>query len=250
MYARLENLVHGAKLIMRAILQRKHRGGLRKLMAAYSSSESTKMALITAAGTLFAEHGVKAVTTRAIADLAGENIGNIHYHFGGKEGLLDAALDYATSPWSENPFRRMLEEAGRSLETPAGQRQIVEKFIDFIFDSIFSEKRPSWCGSLVFQILHRNLPASGKLYERLRPSIMAFQTLYAKATGEDSAEKAHCWFLTITSAPVLLSIDRITAQKYFPDCKLPPTYVATLKAMCLENALARIGLQKGREEAS
>jgi len=218
-------------------------------MAAYSSSESTKMALITAAGTLFAEHGVKAVTTRAIADLAGENIGNIHYHFGGKEGLLEAALDYATSHWNENPFRRMLDEAGTSLETTAGQKIVVEKFIDFLFDSIFSGKRPPWCGSLVFQILHRNLPASGKLYERLRPSIMAFQTLYAKATGEDSAEKAHCWFLTVTSAPVLLSIDRITAQKYFHDGKLPPTYLETLKAMCLENALAGIGLPSERGRA-
>ena len=216
-------------------------------MGAYSSSESTKMALITAAGTLFAKHGVKAVTTRAIADLAGENIGNIHYHFGGKDGLLEAALEYAIKPWSEDPFGKILEARKGLLENQEGQAELLSSFIDFIFDTIFSEKRPFWCGALVFQIMHRNLPASNKVFEGIgRPSLKAFQKLYAKATGDDAPEKTHCWFLSITAPPVLLSIDRSSAQKFFPDGKLPSGYINSLKELCLGNALYGIGLERMR----
>ncbi len=218
-------------------------------MGAYSSSEATKMALISAAGTLFAEHGVKAVTTRAIADLAGENIGNIHYHFGGKDGLLDATLEYATLPWNDDPFGKLIEGSPELLETPEGLAELLDKLIDVIFETTFCKRHPSWCGTLVFQILHRNLPASAKVFEKIiKPSIKAFSTIHFKATGDSSSERAHCWYLTLIAPPALLSIDPSTAQKFFPDGKLPPDYLRNLKELCLQNALSGIGLEKARRK--
>ena len=60
----------------------------------YVAPGGTKLALIEAAGELFAEVGVKAAGIRAIAEKAGANIGSIHYHFGGKENLYRAAIEY------------------------------------------------------------------------------------------------------------------------------------------------------------
>jgi AcrR family transcriptional regulator len=46
--------------------------------------------LIEAGFTLLAEGGWPAVTTRAVAERAGTNVGLIHYHFGGLPGLHEA----------------------------------------------------------------------------------------------------------------------------------------------------------------
>ncbi|MCR6484939.1 TetR/AcrR family transcriptional regulator [Amycolatopsis sp. OK19-0408] len=52
----------------------------------------TEQRLVAAAERLFAEHGVGAVSLRTVMQAAGTNVAAIHYHFGSKEGLLDAVL--------------------------------------------------------------------------------------------------------------------------------------------------------------
>ena len=56
-----------------------------------SKGEATRMALLEAALVLFGERGFEGTSTRDIAGLAGCNQGLISFHFGGKEGLYDAA---------------------------------------------------------------------------------------------------------------------------------------------------------------
>ncbi|TDV47930.1 TetR/AcrR family transcriptional regulator [Actinophytocola oryzae] len=53
---------------------------------------STRAALVAAAERLFAEQGVGAVSLRTVMQAAETNVAAIHYHFGSKEGLLDAVL--------------------------------------------------------------------------------------------------------------------------------------------------------------
>ena len=55
--------------------------------------EASERALIDAAMQLFAERGVRAVSVRAIAELAGVNHGLVHHYFGSKSGLVTAVLD-------------------------------------------------------------------------------------------------------------------------------------------------------------
>ena len=50
-----------------------------------------------AAMQLFAENGVRAVSVRAIAKLAGVNHGLVHHYFGSKSGLVTAVLDELAS---------------------------------------------------------------------------------------------------------------------------------------------------------
>ncbi|GAA1210028.1 TetR/AcrR family transcriptional regulator [Prauserella alba] len=53
---------------------------------------ATEQRLVAAAERLFAEHGVGAVSLRAVMQAAETNVAAIHYHFGSKEGLLEAVL--------------------------------------------------------------------------------------------------------------------------------------------------------------
>jgi AcrR family transcriptional regulator len=55
--------------------------------------EASERALVDAAIQLFAEHGVRAVSVRAIAKLADVNHGLVHHYFGSKAGLVKAVLD-------------------------------------------------------------------------------------------------------------------------------------------------------------
>jgi AcrR family transcriptional regulator len=57
-----------------------------------SRAVSTEQRLVRAAERLFAEHGIGAVSLRTVMHTAGTNVAAIHYHFGSKEGLLDAVL--------------------------------------------------------------------------------------------------------------------------------------------------------------
>ena len=59
--------------------------------ATSAAGESTRGALLRAAERLFAEYGIGPTSTRAILREAGQrNESALHYHFGGREGLIDA----------------------------------------------------------------------------------------------------------------------------------------------------------------
>jgi AcrR family transcriptional regulator len=72
-------------------------------------SEAVRAALIEAAADMLGERGPKNLSVRDLADRAGVNHGQVHHYFGGKRGLLEAAMrELAT------------EHYARSLEATGG----------------------------------------------------------------------------------------------------------------------------------
>ncbi|MFF8716421.1 TetR/AcrR family transcriptional regulator [Streptomyces sp. NPDC015184] len=64
-----------------------------------SQSVPTKLHLIATAERLFAEHGINAVSLRKIAADAGQRNDNaVTYHFGSKQGLVDAIFEHRQGP--------------------------------------------------------------------------------------------------------------------------------------------------------
>ena len=63
-------------------------------MAKSENAENSRQALIVAAGALFAENGVSGTNVRSIAAKAGVNVALINYHFGNKDGLVNAVIDF------------------------------------------------------------------------------------------------------------------------------------------------------------
>ena len=57
-------------------------------------SAAVKAALIAAAADMLGEVGPRNISVRDVADRAGVNHGQIHHYFGGKRGLLEAAMQH------------------------------------------------------------------------------------------------------------------------------------------------------------
>lgn len=94
-----------------------------------TSQASTRNRLIDQAEVVFAADGFERASMREIMRAADANPSAVHYHFGGKEGLLEAVLDRAVGPI--NPRRVELHTALRS-DRPTGPlpvRALVEAFL-------------------------------------------------------------------------------------------------------------------------
>ena len=83
------------------------------------SDIKTKEKILDAAEKLFVDNGFSATSLRAIIKEAGVNTASVHYHFGSKEGLIDAVFErrVADMNWER-------EEMLDSLERRYGDRAL------------------------------------------------------------------------------------------------------------------------------
>jgi AcrR family transcriptional regulator len=79
-------------------------------------SEQARVELLTAAVDCLLSSGYAQLSTRAVADRAGMPVSQIHYHFGGKDGLLVEVLDHQ----NRRLLRRQTQMYGSG--TPLWQR--------------------------------------------------------------------------------------------------------------------------------
>ena len=77
-------------------------------------SEAVRAALIQAAAEMLGEVGPKSLSVRDLADRAGVNHGQIHHYFGGKRGLLEAAMRHL----ARAHFAHALEKTGEADYPP------------------------------------------------------------------------------------------------------------------------------------
>jgi AcrR family transcriptional regulator len=84
------------------------------------ASEDTRERLLNSAEQLFAEHGISGTTLRALTQAAGVNLAAVHYHFGSKEGLLDAVVERRATTANQERLRE-LDELERSASRGALQ---------------------------------------------------------------------------------------------------------------------------------
>lgn len=108
-------------------------------------SARTKSALIEAAIALFAERGYRATPLKAIGERAGISHGVIPFHFGNKEGLLQAVV--------ETSFARFADSVLSLLRAPAEERDYGLRDLTRLLNEQvdFSEANPEI--GRVFQVL-------------------------------------------------------------------------------------------------
>ena len=90
---------------------------LPKLDQRIARGEATREQILDAASQVLREEGGAGATTRAVADRAGVRLSLVHYHFGGKGGLLAELLERENS--------RLLE---RQKSLYAGPEPLAEKW--------------------------------------------------------------------------------------------------------------------------
>jgi AcrR family transcriptional regulator len=217
------------------------------------SSEATRLSIINTAGVLFAKYGIDeidtraATTTRAIAKAANENTGSIHYHFGGREELLNAVIDYALEPWRNDPLGRHLEENAQLFETEAGQEELVNSLVDLLVKMVYAEDYPPWCGAFLFQVTQKKFKISKKAFDVCgTPLTRAFSTLYKKATGDEDPGNAHAWAFTAFTPLVFHALTADAVKNFFEGGVLPGKYLDALTAFAKAGALAGLRAARGK----
>lgn len=102
----------------------------------------TRGALLSAGRRLFAAHGYKGASVRAITGVAGANLGAVTYHFGSKAALYDAVLEQTLTPFRER-LRAAAESGGSPLER-------VQAFIRAFFEHLY--EHPELRGLMVREL--------------------------------------------------------------------------------------------------
>lgn len=137
-------------------------------MTKHSVGEQTKGNIIQAAGELAAETGLDTVSTRAIAERSGENIGSIHYHFGGKDGLFEAVVREAMSGCVDKSYYGMVAELDETNATPSALSKLLRTIVQSEVTSLFRSGRPGWHSQVIYQLLQRDDP----LYQVFKTEVM------------------------------------------------------------------------------
>jgi AcrR family transcriptional regulator len=90
---------------------------------------TTKDKILDAAERLFAEHGLAATSLRAVIKHAGVNTAAVHYHFGSREGLVEAVLVRRATPVNKERLRLLDEVEARSKGGSLPLESILEAFV-------------------------------------------------------------------------------------------------------------------------
>jgi len=92
------------------------------------SEADTKTLILDAAEEAFADLGFDAASLRHIIAMAGVNLAAVHYHFGGKEALIEAVFERRILPLNEERLRlldRLEGEAGEVGPTVEGLLEVL-----------------------------------------------------------------------------------------------------------------------------
>ena len=176
-------------------------------MATYETSVKTRKALINAAGELAAQKGFASVSIREIAKHAKQNVGSIHYHFGGKVKLFESVVRTVLQKWKDNPISDLLRQF--DTESPAGQSNAVRGIIHRNIDLLFKQEVPDWHSKVIFQVMRKKGPLREIFKKELIiPSNHAIAELFMKINPEMDKKEAFLRIL-IMNTPVFFHADRM-----------------------------------------
>ncbi|MDO9708601.1 TetR/AcrR family transcriptional regulator [Paracraurococcus lichenis] len=97
--------------------------------AAQEAAASVRERILGVAQELFAELGYSAASTRAIAQAAGVNLAQLHYHFGAKRDLFKAAYLRGASQVTEARSRALAELRAAHEGGPIPLQDLVRSFV-------------------------------------------------------------------------------------------------------------------------
>ncbi|NUM34552.1 MAG: TetR/AcrR family transcriptional regulator [Candidatus Brocadiae bacterium] len=157
---------------------------------------NTKLALVLAAGELFAEKGFDGVSTREIAQKANARLGSIHYHFQTKEKLYIEAFRYALNKGNRKIVKEIIAEHPKRLESASGLAEIIWEAIQDFFQDVLSRKDPQWKNQLITRELYSPSAAMPRLVQEVFRSLHEdIKSLYFLCHPHAQEEDATVWAL-------------------------------------------------------
>lgn len=182
------------------------------------------MALIHAAGELFARYGLEGASVRAIAEKAGSNVAAVNYHFGSKENLYKETLLYIARYGETYPAVRYWKDE-KLLQTREGQIEAIRGIVAEKFRVIFAEDTPGWFWPLMLRSLLEPSPSLVEVVENVfKPEHEAITRIVRHIKPEMDEATAHLWgFLmfgaiaiyVFARAPILMLLEQQDYSKEF-----------------------------------
>lgn len=152
----------------------------------------TKTIIMNAAEKLFAEEGYNATSLRAITAAAQVNLAAVNYHFGGKQGLLEAIYNRRIEPMNESRIKLLdtLEITWQSNPVPL--EDLVRSFVQ---PALIMSRDPS--GQYFVALLGRSyMEPKPILQEQVRGMFndvsKRFATSFARTLPYLSKEELYC----------------------------------------------------------
>ncbi|MFE4368865.1 TetR/AcrR family transcriptional regulator [Streptomyces sp. NPDC056835] len=157
------------------------------------ATSDTRTQILDAAEHLFAEHGYRGTSIRAITKLAGANLAAVGYHFGSKAELMAAVARRVSEPVNAAQCAGLDKLLARTPDPPVGE--LVEAFAGPLFDempagdeggartsrlivTILSdpaEEARSWTGPAEDSVRERYLAAFARVLPGLSPEELWFR---------------------------------------------------------------------------
>lgn len=213
-------------------------------MKKYTSSEHTREALINAAGELAAEMGFPNVSTRAVAERAGENIGSIHYHFGGKEQLFEAVVREVIKRGRSLTIEQVIEPFSDKLSEPEWQTEAIRAMIQREISILFDPKSPRWHTRVVYQLMQYRNPMQELLKtELINPFIEAIDRIVL-AIRPDMHSRERFIVASLLYSPIISHADYMTIYlERLDDEYYTPDYLQHLEDMIVHQTTLLLGIQ-------
>ena len=146
------------------------------------TDSDTPSRLVAAAERLFAEGGEAATSLRAVARLAHANAAAVHYHFGGRDELLQAVFARQLRPVAERR-ERLLTDAAQ--ESPPSVARVVEALVRPDLELLGKLRKHK---VEIARFLGRGRLASGAVDQDARISARAVALLARAVSDVDQAE--------------------------------------------------------------
>jgi TetR/AcrR family transcriptional regulator, regulator of cefoperazone and chloramphenicol sensitivity len=150
----------------------------------YTGSDPTRMEtrqrLLEAAGEVFAARGFRAATVREICQRAQANLAAVNYHFGDKERLYAAVLQYTFHCAEPFPL-----DLGVGVEATVEER--LRAFIRSHLFSLLAEGRPAWHRKLIAREMAEPTQALETVVDQMiRPEAELLMAIVRDVLGPDA----------------------------------------------------------------
>ena len=213
-------------------------------MAKYDNAENSRNALIVAAGALFAENGVSGTNVRSIAARAGVNVALINYHFGNKDGLVNAVIDFVLEAYRHYMPDEFIKNNPELWESRAGQRKIVMYMVEQAFEFIRPRRENPWINTFIMRCAETNEIGRKRILEEiLIPGCIRYTKTYARITGSKDYQRARCWALSVFAPAFIYATNPDIIDETCPLKQAGDDFYDNLKACSINVALQGIGLE-------
>lgn len=219
-------------------------------MTTYSSSDETRMSLINATGEMVLEYGANNVSTRAIAERAGVNIGSIHYHFGSKEDLLKAMVDTAVDDnLCAEALMGVIDKYDSQLNTPLGQISFIRELVSRHVQHICLEDDRYWHSKVIYQMVHRHNPLQEYLFEEhIKPRVLVTTGAFQRIRPDWAFNKALSVYTHMIGTVIFQFDMKETILQFLKEEEYPGEYIREIEEMIVRTLLNELGLLPGNPD--